>query len=690
MPPAARFSPGRVTTRGFVQRAGPTARAAFLLLLVAACGKAPTPDAAPSSSPAAAPATTLAPAPSPADATTPLADLALGTLISDQWYDVREDGRKTGWFHSVWRRSELDGRPTIHDRTESASAETRLMGGIEDVFASQSVTDLERAEDGTLLRMRTERTEGDRTTTSETRRDGDSYVFTQVAAGRTERHVVKTAEAVPVDTEAFLAPRVRRGEIAVGGELTYAATNFAAERIETVRLRVEAREPVATRTGTAECWRVLERVDGRPGEATWWIDDRGIVARQRQGTTSIERTTESAARRLDPSAAAFEITIPADPELPRATSLDRCVVEVEIRRAEGLDLPDFSATPFSREVSRDGDRIRVELTAYDDRAATVELPVKDAAFAKALEATNLYAPDSEIVRAAYAEAISKVPLAQRTDGRTVARALLRYVFATLRKQSGPAAQPTAPEILEARMGDCSEHAVLFVALCRAGGLPARRLTGYAQVGEMWGAHSFCEIWLGKWIGADPTTNELGTRARYLCFGWDENPDSYPGLVSQRCRGRMTIRTLEFTDGGTTMTTDEARERRPLREDLSGLVLANPPEGWTVRPIRGVGRATATGPGGDVTFIVSAGVGDLDVDLLRSSMFGSGRASKFCGRPALRVPGGFYGRGTVTFAVPWRRRTLAVTLRADGDGDIASLTRAAEALAAPMFAGAGGE
>jgi transglutaminase-like putative cysteine protease len=636
---------------------------AAVLLLAAACG----PEA-----------------PAPAAAATAASATGQGAVLSDQWYEVRDGRQKTGWYHMVWTRSEHEGQPSIHDHTEHREARVRLMSGIEDVFESHSVTDLERAEDGTLLHLRTVTTIADRPQTLEVRREPGAYVQIHEVAGREERHSVATDAALPVDAEAFLAPKIRAGELHVGDELTYPAANYLGGRLETTRLKVQARESIGTQLGTVACWRVLETADGRPGESTWWIDEAGVLARVRSGPSLVERTAESKARELDASAAAYEITLPAEPELPRATSLDRCVVDVSIRRDDGVDLPEFPATPFSRVLSQEGDTIRVELTAHDDAAATIAVPVTDPALARHLEATNHYATEHPLVRRAVKAALADLPPAGRTDGRTVAKALARYVFHTLRKASGPQPSPTAPEILEEGGGDCSEHAVLFVALCRAAGLPARMLSGYAQVDDMWGGHAFCEIWLGRWVGADPTTNEIGTRARYLCFGWDDDPDSYPRLVSSRCAGRMQIRTVEFTDGGTTQTIEDASRSKPLRDDLSGLVLAEPPDGWAVRSVR-TGRASVSGPGGDLDIRVSAGVGDLDVADLRQSQFRGGRPGTFGGQPALRVSGGLFGRGNVTWAVPWRRRTLVVTLRTGRGGDEAALTAVAEALLAPTLA-----
>ena len=579
---------------------------------------------------------------------------------------MREDGRKNGWYHLTWTRSEFGGEPSIHDHTVFVTASTRRMADVEDVFQSESVTDLERSVAGDLLSIRVKTTAADRVEETETSWTGASYAWTYHVAGREERRTVASPKPLPVDTAAFLAPLARSGALQVGQELSYDAANYLASRLDRVLLHIEGREDVATPSGTVTCWRVRQTFAGRPGESTWWLDDQGVLAKVVEAPSVIERATEAHARRLDPSEAAYSITMPSDPDLPRATSLDRCVVDVSIDRREDVPLPDFPATPFSHELSRGGDTIRVELTAHDVPDATITLPVEtaDPALAKWLEANNLYAPEHPAVKRALRQALASVPKEKHTDGRTVAVALLRYVFATLRKESGPTAQPTAPEILADGMGDCSEHAVLFVALCRAAGLPARRLSGYAQVGDMWGAHSFCEVWLGRWIGADPTTNELGTRARYLAFGWDEDPDSYPGLVSSRVTGHMSIRTVEFTDAGTTLTIAQARKRKPLRDDLSGLVLAPLPEHWTADVGGPADGTTIQGPGISASITVSAGMGDIDAELLRETQFRSGRIEPFGGVPSLRIGGGAFGRGATTWIVPWRRRLLVVSASID--------------------------
>jgi hypothetical protein len=71
---------------------------------------------------------------------------------------------------------------------------------------------------------------------------------------------------------------------------------------------------------------------------------------------------------------------------------------------------------------------------------------------------------------------------------------------------------SAAEVADSRQGDCTEHAVLAAALCRAVGIPAQVVTGIAYVKEFagvkdtFGGHAWVQAYVGgdkgKWVGLD--------------------------------------------------------------------------------------------------------------------------------------------------------------------------------------------
>jgi hypothetical protein len=78
---------------------------------------------------------------------------------------------------------------------------------------------------------------------------------------------------------------------------------------------------------------------------------------------------------------------------------------------------------------------------------------------------------------------------------------------------------SAAEVADSRQGDCTEHAVLTAALCRAVGIPAQVVTGIAYVNEFagikdtFGGHAWTQAYIGqsngKWVGLDASFKGTG-------------------------------------------------------------------------------------------------------------------------------------------------------------------------------------
>src|SRR5205823_1758305 len=121
--------------------------------------------------------------------------IAPGTVI--RWYERRREGQKLGWSRVAWTPSTWEGKRTVHDTTTESMSSTRKMMSEEDTFTSESVSETERGEDGTLWWMRTTSTQSGTTSTSETKWVGDGYEWTETTKSRTEtseRRKVAAAE----------------------------------------------------------------------------------------------------------------------------------------------------------------------------------------------------------------------------------------------------------------------------------------------------------------------------------------------------------------------------------------------------------------------------------------------------------------------------------------------------------------
>ena len=139
------------------------------------------------------------------------------------------------------------------------------------------------------------------------------------------------------------------------------------------------------------------------------------------------------------------------------------------------------------------------------------LPLRDTAFAAELAAEPLVQSSDPRIQAQARQIVGRERRAVR-----VAEALTRWVYDNVDKQI-TISVPSALQVLEDRRGDCNEHTVLYVALARALGLPARTAAGVVYLRGQFYYHAWPEVWLGEWVAVDPTFGQFPADASHLRF-----------------------------------------------------------------------------------------------------------------------------------------------------------------------------
>ena len=76
------------------------------------------------------------------------------------------------------------------------------------------------------------------------------------------------------------------------------------------------------------------------------------------------------------------------------------------------------------------------------------------------------------------------------------------------------------EIIDQKLGDCTEYAQLFISLARLNGIPAREVSGlaynYIDDNPMLTHHAWAEVWFnGRWKEVDPGWNEFDIDATHI-------------------------------------------------------------------------------------------------------------------------------------------------------------------------------
>src|SRR5438093_8743825 len=143
--------------------------------------------------------------------------------------------------------------------------------------------------------------------------------------------------------------------------------------------------------------------------------------------------------------------------------------------------------------------------------ARYRLPARDSGLAQWLAPAPLIQSDDPRVQAQ-----ARLIVGREQDPARAARRIAAWVRAHVERRS-TAALPSAVQVLEARVGDCNEHAVLFVALARAAGLPARTVAGLVPVDGRFYYHAWAEVYLGDWVAVDPMLDDFPAGAAHVRF-----------------------------------------------------------------------------------------------------------------------------------------------------------------------------
>jgi hypothetical protein len=77
--------------------------------------------------------------------------------------------------------------------------------------------------------------------------------------------------------------------------------------------------------------------------------------------------------------------------------------------------------------------------------------------------------------------------------------------------------PDALATLEKGVGDCNEHAVLFAALARAAGIPAKIEAGLVYLDGRFYYHAWNLVYVGQWVTADSSFGQMPADATHIRF-----------------------------------------------------------------------------------------------------------------------------------------------------------------------------
>lgn len=199
-------------------------------------------------------------------------------------------------------------------------------------------------------------------------------------------------------------------------------------------------------------------------------------------------------------------------EMPDARTLKTFQVKIS-----GIDKKTFELTRHRQKLDGDILKIQIESSPSPKETLPVQAIVGDKTLARYLEGDTSIPVYDPVIQKKAREIVGTEP-----DLWKRAKLVHDFVFKNLEKIP-TISVPNALEVLSTGRGDCNEHSVLYTALARAAGVPARTVVGLVYSDRFYGDsgfyyHAWVEVFTGKdWIAIDPTWNQIPADATHIAF-----------------------------------------------------------------------------------------------------------------------------------------------------------------------------
>ena len=265
-------------------------------------------------------------------------------------------------------------------------------------------------------------------------------------------------------------------------------------------------------------WKIAEEFGGVRVES--WVDANGRILEASSALGfSMQKTEYELVRQVQEESrlisnsstdndVIFSTAVQSNVEFADVTQHD------ELRfRLSGVDLEGFQLDGGRQSLR--GDTLIIRRTDWDGVDPGYRLPYAFMDLRESLEPEALIQSDDERI-IQRARQITGHRSRRLQDPKEVARQLTTAVYDMLDKEI-TFSVPNAVQVLETLQGDCNEHTVLYVAMARALGLPARTAVGLVYVNGAFFYHAWPEVWLDEWVAVDPTFGQYPADASHIRF-----------------------------------------------------------------------------------------------------------------------------------------------------------------------------
>jgi hypothetical protein len=487
---------------------------------------------------------TLLPGPaSAADRLPAIADVDLNSLTGEGWYRASLLGMPVGYLHSAVSVEETERGPILH-AVERMCLKLDFGRGPLEVNAT---TTTEYGSDLRPQKLRSVQDEFGRMKTVEAVVN-DDQIHVRTEAGEIARE--KTLAVGPTfGSELMFSVAAMQDKLPDRGH--YEFQTFVPELEMLVDFDVDClgREKIAVNGEEVEALKVTyaadmgDELDTVRLQIDSWLGAGGDLLRQAVPTIMglvMEKVSEEEALAI---ATPFTLSdhIPVSQQMGETKRL----VHVRLK-AGSSSLPAAELVPethLQHVAPLEGLDAEVTVKAEtEEDLAGHSLPVQGPELEDYLASTDIIQSADPAIVAQAREIVG-----EETDAWAAARKLVNWVYREMTKVDHDPRPITASECLATMKGDCSEHATLLCALTRAVGIPSKFVTGLVYMRGGYFYHAWNEVYVGRWVGVDPTWGECTVDAGHLVLASGSlTSESFAStnLAAVRSMGVLTLEVLD--------------------------------------------------------------------------------------------------------------------------------------------------
>lgn len=326
------------------------------------------------------------------------------------------------------------------------------------------------------------------------------------SAGSTTKKEIPLTQ--PPYLMAALKPYIATQQLEPGKKHFFSIFDPATLSQQTSTVIIEGREHIRIGRELRPATRIRQQFKGI--SVVSWIDGMGRTLKE-ESPAGLSLVQQSASEAKNVSGSQ---SVPLDliaqtaviPDHPISTPDGKRLLTLELA---GIDLANFPTLHAGRQ-RLDGNRLHIARERVD-RLQPLSLPVRDHRLRPFLEPTPFIQSDHPRIRA-----LAKEIVREENDASSAALRIKDWVYREIAKEP-TVSIPSALEVLDTRKGDCNEHTVLFNALARAVGLPARTVVGVVYLRDAFYYHAWSEIWLGEWISLDAVLKQFPADVTHVKF-----------------------------------------------------------------------------------------------------------------------------------------------------------------------------